>query len=242
MVFNNRCPYVKNMPHDDATNSGPRTRRRVLQGLGAGLTVGLAGCGNAGDGSGTPAGGDGGGSNGGGNSNGGTETPTPTAGSGQTPTATEGEPTPVPVDLPALEMAIAERANYVRAANGVGELDWDEELRGIARKHSEDMIQNEYFDHVDPMSRDWGDRYQAADYQCAVQVSGGLRNGGESIARVSYADPPSLDDIAEDVVEQLRADDSAGGMLATYWNVHGIGVARDPQAEGARIYVTQNYC
>jgi uncharacterized protein YkwD len=233
------------MSSDEAQRS-TRTRRRVLQGLGGSLSVGLAGCGNAGDGSGTPSGGGGGGGDG---SGGGGGSPTPSSTptergnrSSQTPTATEPEPTPEPVDLRALEIAIRERANEVRAANGVGELDWDEELRKIARKHSKDMIRNQYFDHRDPMSRNWGDRYQAAGYQCAVQVSGGIENGGESIARVSYAEPPSREEIAEDVVEKLRADDAAGPFLAPYWNVHGIGVARDQRVEKTWFYVTQNYC
>lgn len=229
-----------------------KSRRRVIQAIGVNLAIGLAGCMGVGDGSGTPTANDGAnndGTEGGDNSVDGSQTENGTGSNNgsdgsndQTTTATEDPPASEPVDLEALEIAIRDRANEIRAANGVGELDWDRDLREIARDHSEDMIKNQYFDHVDPMGRDWGDRYQAAGYKCAVQVSGGLRNGGEGIARVNYDDPPSRKEIAVAVVKQLRADESGGGMLATYWDVHGIGVARNPQSDNTVIYVTQNYC
>jgi hypothetical protein len=103
------------------------------------------------------------------------------------------------------------------------------------------MIQKEYFGHTNPNGKDLSDRYQAADYQCAVE-GGGAIDGGECLARVSYDDPPSVPEIAVDVVSRLRADTQAGGMLASYWQTQGIGVVVDPTASNTRLYVVQYLC
>lgn len=213
------------------------TRRALLGSLGAGLAASLAGCGGDGD-DGTPQGtevedafDDGGTDN--------------SSGNGSDATATEdgGSFSEQPIDRAALERAIAEEANRIRMANGAGLIDWDEELRGIARDHSEDMIRKEYFDHVDPMGRDIGDRYQAAGYDCVVQVPGGYSEGGETIARVTYEETPGREQIAGEVGDQWRTrDDARSSLLARHWDVHGVGIALDPTAEDTVIYVTQNFC
>lgn len=145
-------------------------------------------------------------------------------------------------DLSELEGTIHETVNEVRMANGVGLLEWDEELHAIARAHSEDMIRREFFDHEDPMRNDWDDRYKAAGYQCIVDVPGGYRSGGEAIARVSYPQPPGMDDIADDVITQFRELPSNSAPLAPYWDSHGIGAAFDSRANVPTLYITQNFC
>jgi uncharacterized protein YkwD len=235
-------------------DGGGRRRREILAGLGSGLVVGLAGCGGDG-GDATPTPGPGSGGNGGGGSTatsdggsggsgGGTATPTETEPTAQPTTARQtAEPTatPIPIEDTTLEPAIADRVNEVRKANGVGFLDWEPELHEIAREYCWEMIQNEFFGHTNPNGKDQSDRYAAADYQCSVQ-GGGAIDGGECIARVSYDDPPSVPEIAVDVVSRLRADTQAGGMLADYWRVHGVGVADDPTAANTRLYVVQYFC
>lgn len=227
------------MRTDGRVGADTPTRRQLLLAVGTGVVSGLAGCGDGGTSAETPT------------PNDDVDdafddnTETPDDSTGGTPSDTTTDEPVVedgPIDRLALEREIAARANELRKANGVGLIDWDEELQKIARDHSAHMIENEYFGHVDPMSNDWGDRYQAAGYRCAVQSNGGIRDGGECIARVSYEDPPSREQIARDVAEQLREDTQGGAMLATYWNVHGVGIALDPQAADTRIFVTQNFC
>lgn len=227
------------MTMDGRASGEAPTRRALLGSLGAGLAAGLAGCGGDGD-DGTPQGtdvdeafddGD----------DGGTDNAT---GNGTDATATEdGGFSERPIDRAALEREIGAEANRLRTANGAGLVDWDEALREIARDHSEDMIRKEYFDHVDPMGRDIGDRYQAAGYDCVVQIPGGYSEGGETIARVTYEEPPGREQIARDVAEQWRTrDDARSTLLARHWDVHGVGVALDPAVEDTVIYVTQNFC
>lgn len=224
---------------DGRVGADTPTRRRILVAVGTGVVSGLAGCGDGGTGSGTPTPNDDVDDAFDENTDApnGSDDGTPPDGGTDDPLVSDG-----PIDRLALEQAIATQVNELRKANGVGLIDWDDELHEIARDHSAHMIQNEYFGHVGPMGNDWGDRYQAANYRCAVQSNGGIRDGGECIARVSYEEPPSRERIARDVTQQLREDTQGGAMLATYWNVHGIGVALDPQAAGTRIYVTQNFC
>ncbi|MEF8757929.1 MAG: CAP domain-containing protein [Halobacteriales archaeon] len=228
-------------------DGGGRRRREILAGLGSGLVVGLAGCGGDG-GNGTPTRGSGAGGSGDGGSGGsGGGTPAPTEAEPTEPPTTAQETaaptaTPIPIEQTTLEPAIADRVNEVRKANGVGFLDWDADLHAIARDYCWEMIQNEFFGHTNPNGKDLNDRYQAADYQCAVQGGGGNRGGGECLARVSYDDPPSVQEIAVDVVSRLREDTQAGGMLASYWRVQGIGVVIDPRAANTRVYVVQYFC
>jgi uncharacterized protein YkwD len=224
---------------DGAIGDETPSRRQLLVAVGTGVASGLAGCGDGGTNSGTPTPNDevddafDENTDAPNSSDGGT----PTGGGTDEPVVDEG-----PIDRLALEKEIAAQANELRKANGVGLIDWDQQLHEIARDYSAFMIENEYFDHVGPMGNDWGDRYQAANYRCAVQANGGIRDGGECIARVSYEEPPGREQIARDVAQQLRDDTQGGAMLANYWNVHGVGIALDPQAADTRIFVTQNFC
>lgn len=238
-LFSDLSAYCVRMTRDGRVGGRKSTRRRLLAGLGAGFAAGLAGCGDGGDGESTPTSDDdvddtstedGGGNSTDGNSTDGNQTTS-------TPVA---EPS---IHIPALERAIGHRANEIRTGNGAGLLDWDGELQAIARDKSEDMIRREYFSYTDPMGNDWGDRYRAANYRCAVQAEGTIIDGGENIARVTYEEAPERNQIAHDVVEQWRtAEEPRSDLLARYWSVHGIGVALDPQAPNVRIYVTQNFC
>lgn len=221
------------------------SRRRLLA-LAAGASVTLAGCGND-DNQEAPSNDDGSdGNSNGQDGDGETENATAT----ETATAQDATETDTPqttqapnVTITDAEEAIHERVNDVRKANGSGFLDWEPELQGIARDHSEDMIARDYFDHVDPNGNTWDDRYRAADYRCAVQASGAVLDGGENIARIAYDEAPDPDTIANDVVSSWSNDSSTrSDLLATYWNVEGIGVAVLNHADGVTVYATQNFC
>lgn len=56
------------------------------------------------------------------------------------------------------EMELAALVNQERQKQGLGELNWDEELAIVARNHAGDMWQRRYFAHISPDGRDVGDR------------------------------------------------------------------------------------
>ncbi len=61
-----------------------------------------------------------------------------------------------------LEEQMLVRVNEERAKAGVKPLVMDEELRQVAREHSEEMFQENYFAHESPVSGSPFDRMQAA--------------------------------------------------------------------------------
>lgn len=71
-----------------------------------------------------------------------------------------------------------------RLADGcLGSLVWDDRLAAIALAHSQDMAQNGYFSHRDPLGRDLMDRMQAAGIQlraAAENLALGPRTGREA--------------------------------------------------------------
>ncbi len=59
------------------------------------------------------------------------------------------------------------RINQDRAANGLGPLQYDESLAGIARAHALDMRNFRFFDHHSPNTGSLEDRLAAADFPTA---------------------------------------------------------------------------
>jgi len=51
---------------------------------------------------------------------------------------------------PASEQELFEAANRERRAAGLRELEWSNQLRDVARLHSDDMFRRGYFGHIDP--------------------------------------------------------------------------------------------
>lgn len=58
------------------------------------------------------------------------------------------------------EYQLFDVTNAERAKRGLNVLDWNEEVRGTARKHSTDMADNHYFDHTNPQGQSPFDRMQ----------------------------------------------------------------------------------
>ncbi|NUB90738.1 CAP domain-containing protein [Haloterrigena sp. SYSU A121-1] len=151
------------------------------------------------------------------------------------------------IDRAALERYVHEAVNEERTARGLEPLEFDTELRDIARAHSEDMAERGYFSHVDPEGNDVTDRYERAGYECNANGY----TGGENLAQTWY-DTPVVDDDGETVryeTEQELADgivtqwmNSPGhreNLLATQWENEGIGVY---VTDDNRVFVTQNFC
>jgi uncharacterized protein YkwD len=61
---------------------------------------------------------------------------------------------PPRIDVPALEKKIHELINEQRAKNSLPLLEWDERLAAIARAHSADMAEKQFFSHENPQGED----------------------------------------------------------------------------------------
>ncbi|MGM9935998.1 MAG: CAP domain-containing protein [Candidatus Ornithomonoglobus sp.] len=108
-----------------------------------------------------------------------TEEPQETAAPEQTDAPTETEAPAVPTEMPtaapteapapqapssvsALEKEVFELVNKERAANGLHSLTWADDLAAVARAHSQDMIDNNYFSHTNLSGESPFDRLRKA--------------------------------------------------------------------------------
>lgn len=118
------------------------------------------------------------------------------------------------------EIALYNMINEDREKNGVSALPLDEELSAIARLKSEDMIENNYFDHESPTYGRAAEMLEDFYYE--------FTSVGENIARSGS-------------LEKAHAAlmSSAGhvrNLLGSQWKAIGIGVAND---ENGYPYVTE---
>jgi uncharacterized protein YkwD len=132
----------------------------------------------------------------------------------------------------AIEARVHERINAIRAENDLSTLDHDGAIATIARTHSYDMAEREYFSHVSPDGKRPADRFgDLYPNEC--------RAVGENLALVGIPGATDADEIAERIVTGwMTSEGHRENILTGRWDSHGIGVYID---EG-RIYTTQNFC
>ncbi|MFC3478191.1 CAP domain-containing protein [Halobacterium litoreum] len=123
--------------------------------------------------------------------------------------------------------------NEIRSQQGQDPLGSDVTVASVARAHSEDMADRDYFAHTNPDGEQPWDRYgDVADSPC--------RTFGENIAMVTVGPDATEDSVANRVVDMWM--DSSGhrqNILSAAWNEEGIGVY---VTDGGEVYVTQNFC
>ena len=73
---------------------------------------------------------------------------------------------PPAIDIPTLELRVHELINQQRRNNGLSSLSYDTSLASIARKHSADMAQNNYFSHYNLQGLDLPGRGNQVGYSC----------------------------------------------------------------------------
>ncbi|WP_254546252.1 CAP domain-containing protein [Halomarina pelagica] len=154
-------------------------------------------------------------------------------------------PTPTAgIDPVALERRVHDEANAARTARDLGALAFDVDLRRIARYHSADMAEREYFAHTSPDGETVADRYDRFDYECRVPTDAfEYATAGENLFYVRFS-AATLDEaeIARRAVEGwLDSPPHRRNLLAEFWRREGIGVAVDGGLP-ATVYVTQNFC
>ena len=135
------------------------------------------------------------------------------------------------VDGEALEIAIYEEVNDRREASGAELFVHSERVRLIARLHSKDMAERDFFDHTNPDGQGSSDRHEEFD---------GCDSTNENIYMWKPMRYFNTDYVAERVVNSWA--DSSGHnttMMSDYPTVTGVGVHVTEEGD---LYVTQNFC
>lgn len=159
-------------------------------------------------------------------------------------------------DFEEMERQIHDLINEEREARGLDALSYDEELSDIAQEHSEDMAENNFFEHVNLRGEEPTDRAERNGYDCTVNMGSFYYVGiAENIMqgwRFSYywtyagSDVPiryewySQEELAQNIVEGWM--DSPGhreNILTEHFSKEGLGLA---YGDDWSIYATQNFC
>lgn len=153
--------------------------------------------------------------------------------------------------------AIHAEVNRVRTEQDLPELELDDELADIAKDHSDNMVEQEFFAHEAPNGSDFEDRYQAAGYNCRVSSGPNQYYSGAENIGYTWADQDvqkengesvnhdnDEDSIGKGIVRQwVNSPPHRENILRDFWSVEGIGVAVDEDAEkGKKVVATQNFC
>jgi uncharacterized protein YkwD len=182
----------------------------------------------------------------------GTPTPTLPPETVKTLESTAGNSSPA-IDIPALEMEIHTLINQQRRSNGLSDLSYDPLLASVARNHSADMAQNNYFSHYDLQGLDPDARAVLAGYSCAENDESSYSMGiAENIMQNNLYDSvtyyngvPRYAWNSQAAVAQSTVSGWMGSsghrenILSSAYDREGIGVAI---AKDDKVYITEDFC
>ena len=157
------------------------------------------------------------------------------------------------IDIEELEELAHNLINTERTKRGMHALEHDKDLGAIARSHSLDMAQYDYFSHDNLRGEDPTDRGNSAGYDCiknyGSHYSLGLAENifqGELWSSVTYIngvefyDWLTLEEIAAEAIEGwMSSPGHRENILDASYDGAGIGVAI---AEDGKVYFTQKFC
>jgi|SRR6185312_7726022 len=134
----------------------------------------------------------------------------------------------VSIDIPSLEKQIHEQINQIRQSNGLNSLVFDSKVASIARTHSQDMLDNNYFDHITPNGVTAQNRFFNAHYPCFPI--------GENIVEINLE---NQDMLSTDIVNTwMSSPEHKTNILESIYASEGIGVS----ILGDNVMVTQDFC
>lgn len=154
-----------------------------------------------------------------------------------------------------LEFKIHENVNKLRSNFNLSTLSFNYKLREIARFHSKDMAENNYFDHINRKGEGLSDRFKLFNFTCKIIVENYIYEGAENLflgsiykgyvyekltGKIISYDFYDLDEFAHDVVNSWY--NSVGhreNLLFRYWRDEGVGIFINKEG---KIYVTQIFC
>lgn len=160
-------------------------------------------------------------------------------------------------DLDQLEQSIHQLVNKQRSRNRLDPLNWNDALSELARAHSADMLERDYFSHNSPGGQTPADRADQAGFDCTIVKDGSQRVGiGENIITTysfhSYEisesggtetvkyNWKSSAELAEEIVSTwMNSSGHRRNILSSDYIQEGLGAVA---GKDQKIYVTQNFC
>lgn len=157
------------------------------------------------------------------------------------------------INASTLESRIHELINEKRRQNGLSALRYDSKLADIARKHSQDMATNNFFDHVNFNGEDPTARGLKSGYRCYKDYGSYYVDGiAENLFQNNLYDSvtyyngiPSydwntLEEIAQSTVNGwMNSLGHRQNILTSTYDKEGIGVAI---YSNEKVLITQNFC
>lgn len=129
----------------------------------------------------------------------------------------------------AVEKSVHDLVNAERAKQGLAALSVNDDLEDLARSHSSDMLQKNYFDHSDKNGCDPSCRAQHANFQ--------YRAIGENIYMMS-GPTLSAQDAAKRIVDGwMNSPGHRANILNKTFTTEGIGVS----SNGGTVYATEDF-
>ncbi len=152
-----------------------------------------------------------------------------------------------PVSIDELEKAVFKYSNIERSKEGLNELKFDDKLGEIAQSHSKDMVQRNFFDHINPDSEDPTARASRMGFTKTKPLGGGSYSVGiaENIGMMPTGDVTGIGYVSNDVESLakaqvkswMRSPGHRANILDSQYSHLGVGVAYD----GTYYYFTQNF-
>ena len=157
------------------------------------------------------------------------------------------------IDVGILEILVHNLINQERVQRGLPALYWDEEIAAIARNHSVDMGNEDYFSHANPSGQNATDRGASAGYDCIKDYGsyytfglaenihqGWLYSSITTINGVDFYNWLSRSDISARAVKGwMESQGHRENILKDTYDRTGIGIAIT--SEG-KVLITQNFC
>jgi uncharacterized protein YkwD len=152
------------------------------------------------------------------------------------------------IDISELEQEVHNLINSERTNNGLRPLSWDDNIVTIAREHSKDMVDRNFFAHVNPNGEDPTERAKRHGYSCVKDYGSYYTYGlAENIAETPiYSDvigcgsTTSLDSLAKCIVDGwMGSPGHRENILTSTYTKTGIGIA---YSDDDKAYSTQDFC
>jgi len=121
------------------------------------------------------------------------------------------------------EYQLFDLTNASRRVHGLGVLEWDDQVRVTARKHSADMAENSYFSHTNPEGQSPFDRMEEDDIAFSV--------AGENLAYGQFSSIFAHEGLMNSLGHREN-------ILKSDFKLLGVGVAFGPKHEP---YFTENF-